>query len=113
MAATRRQSVLPGLEPLRERETIRFSFMLIGPSRRVDAAPAAADCIDHVQLQSLNHANRHDPLFTIVPTTVDLLQDRPLEYPYGILEVDTMLGEIGRVFGGIPFKCHLCMYELY
>ena len=37
---------------------------------------------------------------------IGALQDRPLKDPDGILEVDTMLGHVGRVLVGVPFERH-------
>jgi hypothetical protein len=62
---------------------------------------------------TLNDAKRDYSNFAIVFAVIDPLQNRPVENPHGISEIDPMLGEIGRVFGRVPIKRHRRIYLLY
>jgi hypothetical protein len=100
---TRAQSLLP-LILARLRTTVRFSFISVRPPRGDNKAPGLAPGIDHEQFKSACNPDGGDSLLAIVAPHVYLFEHGPAEYSDHIVEVDSMLGEIGRILGRVPFK---------
>src|SRR5487761_1224106 len=113
MASTRAQSVLPCRRLLGVRLTIRFTLTAMCSPRRYNPATLAAHGVNDCQLPVIDAAEGDDADFTVVPPVISPFQDRPVEDPDGVLEVDPMLGDVGRVLGGVPFERHLSIDTLY
>jgi hypothetical protein len=65
---------------------------------------SAAHGVNDHQLAIVSNAKGDGADLTIVTALVGTLQDRALEDPDGVLEIDAMLGNVGRVLGGVPFE---------
>jgi hypothetical protein len=67
----------------------------------------AAHSVDNRQLAIINGTESDDTGFAIIPASIGPFQNRTIEDPNGICEVDSMLGYVGRVLRGVPIERHL------
>jgi hypothetical protein len=82
------------------------------PPCRYNAATPGAQGVDDRQLAVVNGAKGNDPDLAVFAAFVGTLQDRALEDSNGVLEIDSVLGDIGRVLGSVSLKRHLSIDAL-
>ena len=60
----------------------------------------------HDRRRAIVNAKGNDPDLAIFAAFVGTLQDCALEDSNGVLEIDPVLGDIGRVLGNVPLERH-------
>src|SRR6516225_827471 len=104
-ASTRAQSVL-SRRFLWVRLTICFTLTGVCSPCRNNAATSGTRGVHDRQLTSVDDAKGDNPNLAVVVALVRTLQDRALENPNSILEIDSVLGDIGSILGSVPLERH-------
>src|SRR5215469_2912780 len=104
-ASTLGQSLLPR-RLLWVRLPICFTLTGVCSPCRNNAATSGTHGVHHRQLAIVDYSKGDDPNLAILASFVGTLQDRPLEDANSILEIDSVLGDVGHILGSVPFEGH-------